>query len=46
MYADFGKERYAATVVPPGVDVGASVHTVKVGVNYHFGWGGPIVAKY
>jgi opacity protein-like surface antigen len=31
--------------VPPGVDIGASVHTVKVGVNYHFGWGGP-VARY
>jgi outer membrane immunogenic protein len=45
MYADFSKERYAANVVPPGVDIGASVHTVKVGVNYHFGWGGP-VARY
>ncbi len=38
MYADFSKERYAGTV-----DLGASVHTVKVGVNYHFGWGGPAV---
>jgi outer membrane immunogenic protein len=40
MYADFSKERYAGLV-----DVGASVHTVKVGVNYHFGWGGP-AARY
>lgn len=38
MYADFSKERYAGAV-----DLGASVHTVKVGVNYHFGWGGPAV---
>jgi outer membrane immunogenic protein len=22
------------------------IHTVKVGVNYHFNWGGPVVAKY
>ena len=22
------------------------LHTVKVGVNYHFNWGGPILAKY
>jgi outer membrane immunogenic protein len=21
-------------------------HTVKVGVNYRFGWGGPVAAKY
>ena len=21
-------------------------HTVKAGLNYRFGWGGPVVAKY
>jgi outer membrane immunogenic protein len=42
MYADFSKERYGAAIVPPGVDLGASIHTVKVGVNYHFGWSGPV----
>jgi outer membrane immunogenic protein len=21
-------------------------HTVKAGINYRFGWGGPAVAKY
>ena len=21
-------------------------HTVKVGVNYRFGWGGPVAARY
>lgn len=45
MYADFGKANYGAALLPPGIDVGASVHTVKVGVNYHFGWGGP-AARY
>jgi outer membrane immunogenic protein len=43
MYADFSKANYGAALLPPGVDVGASVHTIKVGVNYHFGWGGPTV---
>jgi outer membrane immunogenic protein len=37
MFADFGKENYASAILPPGIDVGASIHTVKVGVNYHFG---------
>jgi outer membrane immunogenic protein len=23
-----------------------TVHTIKAGVNYHFNWGGPVVAKY
>jgi outer membrane immunogenic protein len=36
MYADFSKETYGAAILPPGVDLGASIHTVKVGVNYHF----------
>jgi len=22
------------------------VHTMKAGINYRFGWGGPVVAKY
>ena len=43
-YYDFG----TTDVVTP---VGAlsykdDIHTVKVGVNYHFNWGGPVVAKY
>ena len=43
MYADFSKERYGAAILSPGY-LGASIHTFKVGVNYHFGWGGPAVA--
>lgn len=36
MYADYSKENYFANVVVGGVNVGASVHTIKAGVNYHF----------
>jgi outer membrane immunogenic protein len=27
-------------------NLGLRIDTVKVGVNYHFGWTGPVVAKY
>jgi outer membrane immunogenic protein len=23
-----------------------SVNAIKAGINYHFNWGGPVVAKY
>ncbi|HEX7790010.1 MAG TPA: outer membrane beta-barrel protein [Afipia sp.] len=26
--------------------INSEIHTVKAGVNYHFNWGGPVVAKY
>ena len=26
--------------------LGLNIDTVKIGVNYHFGWGGPMVARY
>lgn len=29
-----------------GLSYKDDLHTVKVGVNYHFNWGGPLVAKY
>jgi outer membrane immunogenic protein len=29
-----------------GLSYKDDLHTVKVGVNYHFNWGGPVVAKY
>ncbi|WP_315832617.1 outer membrane protein [Bradyrhizobium prioriisuperbiae] len=41
MYADYGKETYFNAL-----DLGTSVHTIKGGINYHFNWGGPVVAKY
>lgn len=39
MYADYSKETYGNIV-----DFGATVHTFKAGVNYHFG--APVVAKF
>jgi outer membrane immunogenic protein len=46
-YYDFGTTSFTAG--PPGV-VGARLrddeHSVKVGVNYRFGWGGPVGSKY
>jgi outer membrane immunogenic protein len=41
MYADYGDKTYFGLA-----DVGASVHSVKAGINYHFNWGGPVVARY
>ena len=32
--------------VARGLSYKDDLHTVKVGVNYHFNWGGPVVAKY
>ena len=46
MYADYGSERYLAALLPPGVDLGLTTHSVKVGVNYRFGWGGPVGGRY
>jgi outer membrane immunogenic protein len=46
-YYNFGKTTFTAA---PADLVGTSFrndeHTVKVGVNYRFGWGGPVAAKY
>ena len=46
-YYNFGSTTFTAG--PPDI-VGARFrddeHTVKVGLNYRFGWGGPVVAKY
>ena len=33
-------------VAPPGLAFAMDVHTVKAGINYRFGWGSPVVAKY
>jgi outer membrane immunogenic protein len=46
MYADYGTKRYLSAVVLPGVDLGATVHTIKGGINYNFNMGGPVVARY
>lgn len=36
----------AAGLAAPGGNYDSDIHTVKLGVNYHFNWGGPVVAKY
>jgi outer membrane immunogenic protein len=47
-YYNFGNTAF--TAVSPADIAGRSFrndeHTVKVGVNYRFGWGGPVAAKY
>lgn len=47
LFAHYESENYFAGVLPPGAPSGSlDVHTVKAGINYRFGWGGPVVAKY
>ena len=47
MYADLGSTTFGSGVlVPGGVGVGHTLHTIKGGINYHFNWGGPVVARY
>jgi outer membrane immunogenic protein len=46
MYASYANENYLTAFVPGGIGFGADVHTVKAGINYRFGWGGPVVARY
>jgi len=45
MYADYSNARYG-DVVNGFTDLGLTTHTVKGGINYHFNWGGPVVARY
>lgn len=44
MYADYGNATYLSNLVPGGLGFGFTTHTVKAGINYHFG--GPVVARY
>jgi outer membrane immunogenic protein len=44
MFADYGNANYLTNFVPGGVGLGATVNTVKAGLNYHFG--GPVAARY
>jgi outer membrane immunogenic protein len=47
MYADYGNANYVRNLVTGGVDLSATVHTIKGGINYHFNFGGgPVVARY
>lgn len=47
LWASYESKNYFAGLVPPGLPSGTfDVNTVKFGINYRFGWGGPVVAKY
>jgi outer membrane immunogenic protein len=46
-YYDFGRTNFVTPVVLSGFgNTRDSDQTVKLGVNYRFNWGGPVVAKY
>jgi outer membrane immunogenic protein len=52
LYVDLGSFSYIAPRVPAsanfvwGADVDSRFHVVRVGLNYRFNWGGPVVAGY
>ena len=45
-YYDFGRYNFVSTVPAVAGSFNNDEHTVKLGVNYRFGWGGPVVARY
>jgi len=46
-YYNFGTTTVATTAQGgTGLSYKDDLHTVKVGLNYHFNWGGPVMAKY
>ena len=45
-YYNFGNTTFTAPAAVAGTRFRDDEHTVKVGVNYRFGWGGPVAAKY
>ncbi len=45
-YYNFGTTNVIAPGVPAALSYKDDLHTVKAGINYHFNWGSPVVAKY
>jgi len=48
-YMHYGFMNYTApagTLSTTPTTLSQNIDTIKVGVNYHFNWGGPVVAKY
>jgi len=45
-YYNFDRTTVAFGAAPSVVSYKDDLHTVKAGINYHFNWGGPVVAKY
>jgi outer membrane immunogenic protein len=51
MFADLGDRTFNFTRISDGAfiertRVEQQIHTFKIGVNYRFGWAGPVVARY
>jgi outer membrane immunogenic protein len=47
LYTHYQSANYFGSIMPSGVASGAfDDHSVKLGIDYRLGWGGPIVAKY
>ena len=43
---NFNKTKFTVPTGPvTAVSLNNETHTVKLGINYHFNWGGPVVAK-
>ncbi|MBI3702117.1 MAG: porin family protein [Afipia sp.] len=45
-YYNFNTTTVTSTAIPASFSYRDDLHTVKLGVNYHFNWGGPVVARY
>ena len=45
-YYNFDRTNVVLTAAPSTISYRDDLHTVKAGINYHFNWGGPVVAKY
>jgi len=47
LYADFGNSAIGYNGAPLTVNVSErNVNIIRGGINYHFNWGGPVVARY
>ncbi|MBE0705394.1 MAG: porin family protein, partial [Afipia sp.] len=45
-YYNFDRTNVVLAAAPSTISYRDDLHTVKAGINYHFNWGGPVVAKY
>ena len=45
-YYNFGQTTVSTAGTPVILRYNDEIQTVKAGINYHFNWGGPTVAKY
>jgi outer membrane immunogenic protein len=47
MYYNFGRTNFVTPVALTGFGSARNdENTVKAGIDYHFNWGGPVVARY